>query len=792
MSSASSNRGLSQLRLGRPAGFLWCALLAAVFVVGGCDGCSNTPPDDDDAGSGPAVVVEPEPGADTCVIDGDCADNQTCEGGLCVSSVVDAGGGGDVDAGGGGDVDAGGPPMGRLQVLPDALVEFGAQRLGVPVERDVTVVNVGNAPLTVLTVILNNNETQEFAADPTGNLNEELLPGDQFTFRVSHTPVDGQADEAELNVLHNGEGNLTTVTFIAEFKGDPAFNIHDDVTNLMENVTTVDFGEIASDQTAQRRLYVRNTGRSDSLLAITDLSLTPAEGDFAFDDEFDFPILLSSWASGLCPDGSVDECPDEADACTDQVCVDADGLPLHALIVDLTYTPGISAATATLTVDTSLDGDTAFDVELSGTPTQPNAVVSPTEVMFGPALVGATSPEQTFELSNDGQGPLYVTRVEFPANDSAFVVEFNAPVPTEDGHPPLTLQPGAPPLVGTVTFTPEAAEGYTGFVTLHTNDSDSLTLPIGLSGTGVECPANAEVNAMGECVCSEGFNDCGGTCVDNNTLTACGASCTDCTSANIGAGTDAQCVDGTCEFTCREAYYDLDEDLSTDPFGGNWDGCEYLCTQQPALQFELCNRIDDNCDGVVDENLPPDQDDISLPNNSCASATNLGTVNATPNGVISTFQRTIYPSADNDWFQIMVAEGDDNPECVLDDVPCFEGGYQSYSTEFALTSPSGAAYSLEVTVPVFWEGQDVCASPASNKTVLTGASITHDWDRSSDLFDCILCGILGDDWCYEGGYGCFFRDYQPYWIRVVPTGGADDFSCEPYTLVITTRATGGT
>ncbi|MCP4503981.1 MAG: hypothetical protein GY822_28990 [Deltaproteobacteria bacterium] len=372
---------------------------------------------------------------------------------------------------------------------------------------------------------------------------------------------------------------------------------------------------------------------------------------------------------------------------------------------------------------------------------------------------------------------------------SAFVLEFNAPVPTQDGHPPLTLQPNAPALIGTVTFTPEAAEGYTGFVTLHTNDADQLTLPIGLSGTGVVCPANSEVNAMGECVCSIGFNDCDGACVDENTLTACGASCTDCTVANLGDGTEAMCSAGQCDYTCLARWYDLDTNIDDATTTPGWDGCEYACPQHPALGVELCNGIDDNCNGERDEGLNADVNDQNGSNDDCSAPTDLGRVNATPNGVVSTFQRTIYPTADTDWFQIMVAEGDDNPECIGGSIPCFEGGFQSYRSQFSLTSPSGAAYEMQVVAPIIWEGENVCTLDSGDKEVLNGTSLTHDWERSSDLFDCLVCSF--DISCYEGGYGCLFRDYQPYWIRIQPTDDPDNFSCEPYTLTITTTATGG-
>lgn len=55
-----------------------------------------------------------------------------------------------------------------------------------------------------------------------------------------------------------------------------------------------------------------------------------------------------------------------------------------------------------------------------------------------------------------------------------------------------------------------------------------------------------------------------------------------------------QCTDGLCSMSgCQEGYYDLNGNAI----------CEYACTFTSI--YEVCNGVDDNCNGVVDENVAP-------------------------------------------------------------------------------------------------------------------------------------------------------------------------------------------
>ena len=63
---------------------------------------------------------------------------------------------------------------------------------------------------------------------------------------------------------------------------------------------------------------------------------------------------------------------------------------------------------------------------------------------------------------------------------------------------------------------------------------------------------------------------------------------------------ETRCNEGECEvISCAPNRYDLNQ--------VSFDGCEYECVTQPN-QSELCNGMDDDCDGRVDEELTPPLD----------------------------------------------------------------------------------------------------------------------------------------------------------------------------------------
>jgi MYXO-CTERM domain-containing protein len=156
--------------------------------------------------------------------------------------------------------------------------------------------------------------------------------------------------------------------------------------------------------------------------------------------------------------------------------------------------------------------------------------------------------------------------------------------------------------------------------------------------SGQHCGACGNACALGTtcvggaCACQVGLDECGGTCVDLEAdaancgacgnacaagqfcslgacggacaadLTACGQDCVDLTTnpLNCGAcgaacpaqGGIASCGAGVCALACSPGQIDLDRNPV--------NGCEYACVANGA---EVCNALDDDCDGVPDDGI---------------------------------------------------------------------------------------------------------------------------------------------------------------------------------------------
>jgi hypothetical protein len=208
----------------------------------------------------PACSCEDEPPAvpddgDGCAIDDDCEPGFVCRREICVRPLGGSEGEGEGEA-----------PVGVLVALPEPAVEFGAIRVGVPVERTLTLKNTGDAALTILQLVIDDNEAGTFRSEPVGAQSLVLQPGGETGVLLVHTPNDGVPDRAELKVLHSGEGGLLSVDLFAEFKGDATISITGDVGSLAPDVAVVDLGEVPTGESRTVTLFVRNDGAADSAL----------------------------------------------------------------------------------------------------------------------------------------------------------------------------------------------------------------------------------------------------------------------------------------------------------------------------------------------------------------------------------------------------------------------------------------------------------------------------------------------------------------------------------------------
>ena len=118
--------------------------------------------------------------------------------------------------------------------------------------------------------------------------------------------------------------------------------------------------------------------------------------------------------------------------------------------------------------------------------------------------------------------------------------------------------------------------------------------PTGDGGRGIDAATCTPIGP--DDTCNEVDDDCDGT-VDNTFMKDTDpANCGTCNHRCIGTGAVLGCAAGACTFAaCLPGFANLDADPLT---------CEYMCPLFPP-RAEDCNGFDDDCDGVVDEDLPP-------------------------------------------------------------------------------------------------------------------------------------------------------------------------------------------
>jgi len=218
---------------------------------------------------------------------------------------------------------------------------------------------------------------------------------------------------------------------------------------------------------------------------------------------------------------------------------------------------------------------------------------------------------------------------------------------------------------------------------------------------------------------------CDGLCQDPTPSTCTGTIPGACT--NVDPGTQT-CGTGACE--------------NTVPSCDN--GVPVTCVPG-APAAEMCNDVDDDCDGVVDNGSFADGLE---PNGDCGSFRTLPTVASDQTLTQSTL--TIYPSGDVDYFRINATETDSS--CACCDFFCTD---EDYRLKVSLTVPSNAgSYQFCAATS--------CADVATNCINVTAGS-TQFWQFSLD------------------GSCSGSPDTYAVYVRISP-GASPGSECSPYIL----------
>lgn len=302
---------------------------------------------------------------------------------------------------------------------------FGEVSVGSEAIRNLTIRNGGSGTLTVDRLGTEGANATAFSANRTSLT---IPSGAQRTVRVSFVPTASGPAEA----------NLTIGTARAE-NGRVALRGVGAEANLTVSPVAVAFGSVSAGQQVTRNVTITNPGNAP--LAIASATLRGRNAS-----QYDIDAAAATGALG--PGASRE----------------------FAVTFQPTSDGSVSATLSLSTNDTSLP---TYQIRLGGSVTAPNVRVSPGSLNFGEVRVTETA-TRNLTVSNTGNAPLEVAGAAF---SSGLVRAASLRTAT-----PLTIAPGASREL-TVTFTPPAAQTYSGTLRLGTNDTDESTVPVWISNT---------------------------------------------------------------------------------------------------------------------------------------------------------------------------------------------------------------------------------------------------------------------------------------------------------------------
>ncbi len=442
-------------------------------AVGFAFACSEEPPGTggpppDDAG---AVLF--------CDETTPCPGESRCVAGVCEKAPLDAGTG---DAGGEG---------ARMQVCtPDGCeppwsLDFGGSRIGVSTSQTVTVRSIGTLPLELHNIEVR-TPGSEFTADPSGDVELVLQPGEETAIRVTHVARDGIEDNDSLEIISNGQMVRTAIQLKTDYKGVPSLYVGADPASNAMDVRVVDFGTVRAGATAARTLYVKNKDRviDGSILEVREARIDPASSsNFEVALDRTLPAFLSQFDALCNTDANCRQ--DLGDACDPGlgVCVTTDGPIRDVLTAEVRFV-GITAGVieedlALLTNDGGGGTTTITRVVLRANVTDSAITVSPDPVSFPEAFLGFVS-RQTVTVANEGSAPLTLTAVAL-AQTGTFTLDLSA----------LTLPWTVPPSTSSdfdVVYAPPSVGSHATVLTIASDDPALPIRSINVTGNAFTSP----------------------------------------------------------------------------------------------------------------------------------------------------------------------------------------------------------------------------------------------------------------------------------------------------------------
>jgi len=276
---------------------------------------------------------------------------------------------------------------GPIAVGPSPLY-FGSQAIGTGYKQTVTVLNTGNAPLTVTNTAIvsataSDNTSSDYAVvtstTPSDCTNSTpIAPNTSCSITIAFTPTASGPRSATLRIYNSTTDSPQTVALSGSGHAPaPSASLP----------STYSFGSQAIGQTRTQYIYLNNVGEAPLVISSTTI-ISPSAGDTAPGDY----RVVTGTNSYDCASGSA--------------------IAAHGYCyLGVAFTPSaLGARTAHLQLtDNAANSPQTMALTGTGTTPVPAIFVSPNPLDFGSQAVGYTSTARSLYVNNSGTAPLIIS-----------------------------------------------------------------------------------------------------------------------------------------------------------------------------------------------------------------------------------------------------------------------------------------------------------------------------------------------------------------------------------------------
>ncbi|NOZ86308.1 MAG: choice-of-anchor D domain-containing protein, partial [Deltaproteobacteria bacterium] len=275
-------------------------------------------------------------------------------------------------------------------------LDFGEPMIGDAVSRELVLHNVGGRLLVISRIGFEPGTSDEFSAQPQGDLDMEIDPKDTGTVTVTFQARDPGAETGNLTIESNDKFNhVTKVPLITSQSGKSELAVVGDPAEALVEVKELDFGQVSVGASGVKDVYIKNLGSGNSVLTVSKVEVTGDGKDLFTVKPVIPPSVYLNPFDAACPNGKGDCVLGET--CSNGVCIDASGKIRDLLRLEIGFSPDTGGAVqGTLVIendeqDNALDGDERnYRIALKGSGLLPELSVLPNPVDFGTVYVGKT------------------------------------------------------------------------------------------------------------------------------------------------------------------------------------------------------------------------------------------------------------------------------------------------------------------------------------------------------------------------------------------------------------------